>query len=281
MHFKPKLKRLKRGHRDESEPPGKRGLDKIFDDDDEDDEEPHQYGRLDRVNEFADFIEEDELEDDEARQEQMEVARPRERGVAWGEAMGVDQDALEELELIFGNGDDYDWALALEEEAEAQELGEQAPELKDVFEPSQLAEKLLTDADNVIRWADEPERFQLDRKPFKNTPSQDEHFKEEARWISNLLWPNKRLHSDLHGPFTRAIGKILEFFIVDGVEVPFIFQHRKDYLIHAQIDRRRGSDGEKSEVRHQADKLLNQDDLWRISDLDLKFRALIEKREIL
>ncbi|CAG8949879.1 hypothetical protein HYFRA_00004207 [Hymenoscyphus fraxineus] len=288
----PKFKRLKRGHRDESSERQQRGLQDIFSDD-EDAEVANDYERPftgrdhhQRVDEFADFIEEDYPDEDEAlrRQEREEievgVTRPRERGYAGnGEASGLDKDALEDMEAIFGNGEDYDWALMLEEEEEIREAGEHNLELKDVFEPSQLTEKLLTDADNQIRWQDEPERFQVDRLPFKNLNMSDEQFKEESRWITSLIWPKKQLPNDLQGPFTRAIGKVLEFFVVDEVEVPYVFQHRKDYLIHAT--RSNQSRNDEPEYVVHAEKLLNQDDLWRILELDLKFRALIEKRNIL
>ncbi|TVY84007.1 Transcription elongation factor SPT6 [Lachnellula suecica] len=287
----PKLKRLKRGHRDDEEQPRERGLEEIFSDDEEVDA-PHEYERAfnrpdhHRVDEFADFIEEDELEDEDERQrhqEEMEVARPRERGfVGSGEASGLDKDALDDMEAIFGNGEDYDWALALEDEEDAREQGDRGGlELKDVFEPSQLAEKLLTDDDNKIRFQDEPERFQLDRMTYKHLQISDEQFKEEARWITSLIWPKKQLHGDLQNPFTKAIGKVLEFFVVDEVEVPYVFQHRKDYLIHATRNRSYHNGSDEAEVNVTAEKLLNQDDLWRILELDLKFRALIEKRNVI
>jgi transcription elongation factor SPT6 len=286
---KPKLKRLKRGHREDGDQRRERGLDEIFSDDEDD--APHEiergFARSDhrREDEFADFIEEDELEDEDERQrhqEELEVARPRERGYTGGaEATGLDKDALDDMEAIFGNGEDYDWALALEEEADARESGEHNLELKDVFEPSQLAEKLLTDEDNLIRFADEPERFQLDRQPYKGLTLNDEQFKEEARWITSLIWPKKQLHSELQTPFTRAIAKVLEFFVVDELEVPYVFQHRKDYLIHAKKTRSRESKHDQDDLVLTAEKLLNQDDLWRILELDLKFRALIEKRTVL
>ena len=281
---------MKRGHRDDDEQHRERGLDQIFSDDDELDathDTDRQYPRQDhhRQDEFADFIEEDDLEDEveqQRRQEEMEVARPRERGYVGGtEASGLDKDALEDMEAIFGNGEDYDWALALEDEAEAREAGDHTLELKDVFEPSQLAEKLLTDEDNQIRWADEPERFQLDRMPYKHLQITDEQFKEEARWITTLIWPKKQLHSDLQAPFTRAIGKVLEFFVVDEVEVPYVFQHRKDYLIHAKKTKVRTDNPDENEYVVSAEKLLNQDDLWRVLELDLKFRALVDKRNVL
>lgn len=88
----------------------------------------------------------------------------------------------------------------------------------------------------------------------------------------------------LESAFSKAINKVLEFFIIDSVEVPYVFQHRKDYLIHARkirnpdYDRR---DQESSEFIVQAEKLLNQDDLWKILELDIKFRGFLEKRAAL
>jgi len=246
------------------------------------------YGRPSHrahADEFDDFIEDDYPEDDEERiqrQEDMEVARPRDKGLAV-DATGLDKDALDDMEAIFGNGDDYGWALDLEDDEEANEREQQTIELKDVFEPSQLKEKLLTDEDNQIRVVDEPERFQLDRKPFKEQQTSAEYFKEEARWITNLMWPKKQLPGDLHSPFNKAIGKVLEFFIIDGVEVPYVFQHRRDYLIHAK--KIRNQDGrdhpDAPEYTVDAEKLLTQDDLWRILELDIKFRSLVEKRNAL
>ncbi|KAL2132805.1 hypothetical protein VTI74DRAFT_3355 [Chaetomium olivicolor] len=281
-----KFKRLKRGHRDEDRGNERRGLAEIFSDDDDEANDERPYGRPSHrahVDEFEDFIEDDYPEDDEERiqrQEDMEVARPRDKGLAV-EATGLDKDALDDMEAIFGNGDDYVWALEMEDEEEDREREEQTIELKDVFEPSQLKEKLLTDEDNQIRIVDEPERFQLDRKPFKEQQTSADYFKEEARWITNLMWPKKQLPADLHGPFNRAIGKVLEFFIIDGVEVPYVFQHRRDYLIHAKKIRNQGNGDDPDDYTVDAEKLLTQDDLWRILELDLKFRSLVEKRNAL
>ena len=195
---------------------------------------------------------------------------------------GLDKDALDDMEAIFGNGEDYDWALQLEDEEEDREREEAGIELKDVFEPSQLKEKMLTDEDNQIRFTDEPERFQLERKAFRNLQLSAEQFKEEARWITNQIWPKKALASDLQGPFGRAIGKVLEFFIVDEVEVPYVFQHRKDYLLHTTKTRSSSRDDpDGAEYSISAEKLLNQDDLWRILELDIKFRSFVEKRNAL
>lgn len=285
-----KYKRLKRGHRDEDDTAKEpRGLEEIFSDEDEDVGDQRPYGRSNFRDEFDDFIEEDFPEDEEERIRQLEdaeVARPTGRDRAGVGAVvdttGLDKDALDDMEAIFGNGEDYDWALQAEDEEEQREREEAGIELKDVFEPSQLKEKMLTDEDNQIRFTDEPERFQLDRKNFKNLQLSAEEFKEEARWITNQIWPKKGLLPDLHGPFGRAIGKVLEFFIVDEVEVPFVFQHRKDYLLHTTKTRNSGRDDpDSAEYSITAEKLLNQDDLWRVLELDVKFRSFVEKRNAL
>ncbi len=251
------------------------------------DERP--YGRPShraQVDEMDDFIEDDYPEDEEEqlqRQEDLEVARPRDKGFVGDflDRSGLDQETLDEMDLIFGNGDEYNWVLEIEDEEEARQQEEQAIELKDVFEPSQLKEKLLTEEDNQIRFKDEPERFQLDRKPFQNLQITAEQFKEEARWITNLIWPQKQLPHELHVHFTKAVGKVLEFFVVDGVEVPYVFQHRKDYLIYTKKTRNPEQDPDAPEWVIHAEKLLTQDDLWRILELDLKFRSLIDKRNAL
>ncbi|OIW23683.1 transcription elongation factor [Coniochaeta ligniaria NRRL 30616] len=282
------FKRLKRGHRDEDKPPERRGLAEIFSDEDDEVPDDRGYGRPShraQADEFDDFIEEDFPEDEDERNqrmEDMEVARAKGLAGTVVDAAGLDKDALDDMQAIFGTGEEYDWALQLEDEEEERERDEQVIELKDVFEPSQLTDKLLTDEDNEIRFTDEPERFQLDRRPFKNLQLSSDQFREEARWITNLMWPKKVLAKDLEIPFTKAIGKILEFFVVDGVEVPYIFQHRRDYLIYDRKnkkDRRDYDDG--GDYAQEAEKLLNQDDLWRILELDIKFRSLIEKRNTL
>ncbi|KAI1345068.1 SH2 domain-containing protein [Xylariaceae sp. FL0016] len=285
-----KFKRLKRGHREDDVGPERRGLDQMFSEDDDDavDERPYgRPGRRDAADEFDDFIEEDYPEDEDERQRQMEdleVARPRDKGLAGAviDRTGLDKDALDDMDAIFGNGEEYQWALDEEEEEEERQKGEQQLELKDVFEPSQLAEKLLTDEDNAIRFADEPERFQLDRKPFRQLQISADQFKEESLWIANLMWPKKQLSGDLHGPFQKAVGKVLEYFVVEELEVPYVFQHRKDYLIHARKIRNPDNrDSDVPEYAVNAEKLLTQDDLWRILELDIKFRSLIEKRNAL
>ena len=209
------------------------------------------------------------------------------------DAAGLDEIALEDMKEAFGTGYEYDWALELQDQEEQTEQRPMDPddpdtilkgiELKDVFEPSQLVDRMLTDEDNQIRATDQPERYQLARSPYKDLELTEEEFKEESRWISDLMLPKTSFGSDLRDAFHKAVAKVLEFMNVDEFEVPFIFQHRKDYLIHVQKVPAPPDPHNPSAPTYifEAQKLLIQSDLWEIFDMDLRFRALVEKRRAL
>jgi len=261
-----------------------RGVDNIFSDDEvnEDMDEPRRVN----MNEFDDFIEDDQFEDD--IEDDRDVTQPGVNLITQGlQAAGLDEGAEEDYRAAFGDGTDYDWALDMQEAEEDEQAGEgRVLQLKDVFEPSQLQERMLTDEDNVIRETDVPERLQLARKPFKPielTPDDMQlRLAEEAQWITSLLWPKKGLQGYFHGPFEKAVHKVLEFLNIEDYEVPFIFNHRKDYLIHAPGD---GDDEDDPNnpppMDARPERLLNQSDLWEVFDMDLKFRAFAEKRDAL
>lgn len=289
----PTFKRLKRGHREERA--RERGVDDIFSDEEEENLRPGPAtSRNALAGEFDDFIEEDEPDEGEGEQEDHEVMVGRtKRGLEAlrGLDAGLDEAAIEDMRAAFGDGTEYDWALDLQEDMDIGELDPDKPiELKDVFEPSQLKEKMLTEEDNLIRATDVPERIQLARKGFPEEDLDEQQLAarhaEEAEWISGRLWPKKRMtlgHNYLV-PFKKAIGHVLGFMNVNNFEVPFIFQHRKDYLIHSVGRNEDDPDaeqinGDKSDL--DAKKLLSQPDLWVIFDLDLKYRGLIQKRKAL
>lgn len=256
----------------------------------EEEEEAPDYGRprerRPMNDEMEDFIEDDVFSDDELQRERedLEVARPPKKGMTGlgaTDSTGLDENALEDMRAAFGDGNEYLFALEMEEQEQEQEVDEDRHlDLKDVFEPSQLAEKMLTEEDNQIRLLDEPERHQVARKPYRHVVLTEEQFREEAVWISNLMLLKKRLDPELREPFQRCVAKMLEFLVTDDWEVPFIFQHRRDYLIHAV---RMSADGDmdnadSSQHTLHAEKLLTVSELWDIFDHDLKFRSLVDKR---
>ena len=283
---------MKRGNNKDDDVRPK-GVNDIFNDEEDEEDKPAPRGTVD---EFDGFIEED-FDGEEDMQEiddDADIARkPNRIVVGLKDASGLDEIALEDMKEAFGDGYEYDWALELQDQEDEQEAGLgdvddpdsmlKGIELKDVFEPSQLVDRMLTDEDNRIRSTDQPERFQLARKPYKNLELTEEEGREESIWISDLMLPKKSLESQYREPFQKAVAKVLEFMNVDEYEVPFIFQHRKDYLIHAhKVQISPGPyNASGPEYEQRAEKLLNQTDLWEIFDMDLKFRALIEKRHAL
>jgi len=68
--------------------------------------------------------------------------------------------------------------------------------------------------------------------------------------------------------------------VVDEVEVP-MFSAPQGLPHSCEKVRVRGESTTRIQDEYvvSAEKLLNQDDLWRVLELDLKFRALIEKRK--
>lgn len=275
---------MKRGHKERASK--SRGVDDIFSDEDNlIDDVDDDRRRPGAVDEFADFIEEDQFEDE--IEDDRDIVQPGISIITSGlQAAGLDEGAEEDYRAAFGDGTDYDWALALQDEQDAEEQGEgRELQLKDVFEPSQLAERMLTDEDNLIREVDVPERLQLARKPFKElelTPEgMDARLTEEAIWITGLLWPKKGISNYFKKPFQKAVKKVLEFLNVEDYEIPFIFTHRKDYLIHAPSDMVDDPDVDEPPPDNRPERLLNQSELWEVFDLDLKFRAFAEKRDAL
>lgn len=276
-----KFKRLKQGHRERE-----RGVDEIFDDDDEDE----RYAGRGAGDELDDFIEEDELDDDERRREleEIEVSRKPHKGLAaLGdlEAQGLDAAAWEDINRAFGNGEDYDWCLEIQQSTDETGdniEGEAAVTLGDVFEPSQLAERMLTQEDRIVRETDLPERYQVWRKnlPDHLADATDQHaeLRKEAEWMDVFIWSRKgnSLDPSMREPLKTAVAKVLEFACIENFEAPFIFAHRKDYLIHRE--KITGPDGD---TYTQGVKLLNQNDLWAIIEYDLKYRTLVEKRKTL
>lgn len=244
---KKQFKRLKRAGNIEG-----RGLEEMFSDEEED---ASRQAPLTAAREFDDFIEEDEFDDEEEREVRAPV-RPSRGPALSSQLAGIDEDKLGEVYEIFGDGDDYAWALAEENEyEEAEEEKKSALDLKDVFEPSELKARLLTEEDNTIRSLDVPERYQELRAGLKgNYLLSDAEFNDAVAFVISKLKEQRGVR-DLGDNNPPAIRKVMELINRDNLEVPFIWHHRRDHL---------------------AD--LTQEDLWRIVRLDIEYRGIVEKK---
>ena len=121
--------------------------------------------------------------------------------------------------------------------------------MKSVYEPSELAESYMTDADEVIRSTDCPERYQ--RKNFKDTPTESE-LQEEAEWIARRLVVDKATDQII----INSIFQIIQAIRIDLLEIPYIATYLKSmYILDFQAH-----------------------ELWEIAELDDKWRNFHSRR---
>jgi len=190
------------------------------------------------------------------------------------EIFGVDHD-FEEFEQFdeneFDDEDEYE-----EEEGEDGEMRRSKKTKKqatkksifDVFEPSELDLGHFTDADNLIRNTDLPERFQLRRVAVKSAT--DAELEEEAKWIYKQAFGtpyiSQQTYLDMDGAsdhrraptqMTSKIKQALDFMRNQGLEVPFIAFYRKEYV---------------------EPELTHINDLWRVYSFDEKWMQLCSRR---
>lgn len=238
------------------------------------------------LDEFEDFIEDDEFSDEDeenkrrqAKQKAAQRARKAGPRLDTSKLSSVDRESLQQLFEVFGNGAEYEWAL------EAQEIeddgnGENAEptSLDEVFEHAELKERMLTEEDNVIRIVDVPERYQKYRALLNYIDLDDSEMALEQQWIHKILRRERGMVganavTEFDQNFKNAVFKVVEFVSKDNYEVPFIWTHRRDFLLYSEE-----STGEDGAVQSKVHKLLYEDDLWRIVRLDIEYHSLYEKR---
>lgn len=287
-----KFKRLKRalptGEEDEDgsdEGAGRQktgGLNDFFSDDDAEEalaDEQIAGEERNILDEFEDFIEDDEFSDeDEARAQKTErrqAVKLKGLKLDTSKLSNVDRESLQQLFEVFGNGAEYEWALEAQEIEDEGNNDQEPAALDEVFEHSELKDRMLTEEDNLIRIIDVPERFQRYRLTLNYIDFDESNLQKEKKWIGDILYTEKKnaLGDQIKEPFMEAVGCVVEFISKDNWETPFIWTHRRDFLIHTEevIE----ADGT---VKNNVVKLLFEDDLWRIVQLDIEYHSLYEKR---
>lgn len=280
------LKRLKRAQ--------DRDLANLFDEDEElpDEIEPVS-NTMGRGGEFDDFIEDDLSEDDIDRvereqQERTRQNRPSGRQELTAANVGMDEDAYQDVLDVFGNGEDYNDALQSDEDEAEPELEKDAPDLKKLFEPSDLQSRMLTDADEIIRMTDEPERMQLARGSYREIQLDEEDFDWLCSWTHSQLWesfskakkenPAQRdlQNSQLTELHQKAVRDVLTFYTREVLEIPYIWNHRREYLECRDERVMDVADDERDTI-----KLISINQLWSMVALEVRFRSIVEKRDAL
>ncbi|SJL00593.1 uncharacterized protein ARMOST_03906 [Armillaria ostoyae] len=265
---------------------------KIWDDDrrgEEDDE--------DADGDMDDFIEYEDEDEGGAMDEQAREARRKERKrqelerrkkarEIRPELAGIDANAWEEIHDVFGDGHDYDWALAADDEYDYDEE-QTKPDIKyqDVFEPTDIRARMLTEDDDLIRAQDIPERMQLATSSISSnsslslhTPLTPDDINGAALWVSQRLSSRKTQeffspigkHQELKGALVLAVTFALRQLFIEEYEVPYIWTHKRDHISHFDVN----------DVRARFE-LLSLSELWKIYSLGQKYRSLVERRNTL
>ncbi|KDN45969.1 hypothetical protein K437DRAFT_246825 [Tilletiaria anomala UBC 951] len=315
-------KRLKRFRRGSASPTTKRvdvakDLSKIFDDSDE--EMPTladaiqaglSAGRKSKAVDYADdddlddFIDDDDmsqenLDEDEREQLRLERKEQKRRQKAAGKALGMDpskvgfdRESWEALHEVFGRGDDYEWAMEAGSEGEEDEAtgGKKKITYKDVFEPAQIAAKMLTEKDETIRRLDLPERIQLSLPSgtgieLLDKQLQGEELDQAAVWVSTRISRRcKRFFLDedasereYYPQWLECIRLMISLVLNEGLEAPYLYAHRYDELELRTVER----DNIESINRVRRIPLLMERELHSLVDAALKFRTLIVRKDSL
>ncbi|GAA5929376.1 chromatin-remodeling histone chaperone SPT6 [Sporobolomyces koalae] len=303
---KPKKNKLRRLRRRRSvsadsggSPSNQRDLVNIFNDDEGD---AAGVENLFDADEMAGFIEDDtdesgrgsdeDSDEGERRRRRKEKQKKRDsrkqggrKGFGMGSVEGITAEAWQEVAEVFGTGQDYAWAMEEDEE----DSTKKEKNLKDIFEPSEIASRMLTKEDDKIRNDDIPERLQLAcgaNPPVANEETgefdpliPEEEVRPAALWMSQKM-PREAIERfllkddlgnlpPLYDAFIGAIEAVVRFINIDFFEPPFIWTHRSDHLVHFPAGESRPH------------FLLFEQDLWKISALSARYRAFLARRTAL
>ncbi|KAF4578811.1 Transcription elongation factor spt6 [Pleurotus pulmonarius] len=265
-------------------------IQRIWDDGGRDDDDD---GDIDAMDDFIDYDEEDEAGapmDEEAREERRKERRKleKERRRAQGirpELAGIDANAWDEIHEVFGDGHEYDWALAADEQVAIFNDTKQEMKYQDVFEPSEIQARMLTEDDDLIRAQDIPERMQLANSTLSLYPTLSVHvgfteadLEDAALWVTQRISDKKTelffapggQHAHLRAALVKAVMYALRCLFIEEFEVPYVWTHRRDHISHFdEVDMR---------ARFE---LLSSWELWRIYSLGQKYRALLTRKRAL
>lgn len=227
-----------------------------FNDEDGEPAQAEEEPEDDDSDNMDDFIEGDE---EEAPRVSRRAVSRRSR-----DSYGPSRDQLDEARDIFG--DDYEEFEEVEDEELEGDEGEAKEEaevgaIRAQYEHSELVESFITENDEILRRTDHPERLIKISKHGLVTriKTSDEDRLAESNWIMMRLLNDGILSADdvNNKEVSQSIQSILNFFIEELLDAPFIWTYRRDY-IHRSIDRAT---------------------LWRILSLDEDWLALSSKRK--
>ncbi|KAI0683701.1 transcription elongation factor SPT6 [Cytidiella melzeri] len=279
---------------DDLEMPKVQDIQNIWDDDRGGGREDEEDADMDDLDNFIDDEDEDEQGvgmDEEEREERRRERRrlEKERRKAMGsrpELSGIDANAWDEIYEVFGDGHEYDWALGDDEEAPIEDDSPKAEmKYQDVFEPSEIKARMLTEDDDHIRGSDIPERMQLANSSLSQSSTislqvelTENDLDDAASWVITRVSPDKErdffrpdgLYHTFLPDLVQAITYALRFIFIQEYEVPYIWTHKRDYITYFNP----------ADLKTKVE-LLSLEDLWRVYSVGQKYRSLVDRRKAL
>ncbi|OAY44576.1 transcription elongation factor SPT6 homolog isoform X1 [Manihot esculenta] len=247
----------------------------------EQEEEEEEDGDIGEEDEMADFIVDEEVDENGAPMRRTKLKRKKSR-----QAPGVTSSAIQEAQELFGDVDDF--LLRRKRELESSEWKE--TRLDKEFEPTVLSEKYMTEKDELIRMSDIPERMQISEESTGPPPTDEISITEEGSWIYNQLANGtvplfRKRRDEAHEeeqdlPLSRDdIIRFLELHHVQKLDVPFIAMYRKEECSSLLKDPENLEvDDENHDKSDRTPMLKWHKVLWAIQDLDRKW-LLLQKRK--
>ncbi len=156
-----------------------------------------------------------------------------------------------------------------------------------VFDPSEIASRFMTDKDDNIRKADIPERHQLstsslsvnplllDQSPFPELDSATAWVASRISERTSYMFLDQDSPSggrdvapryDLKEEFYAAVKEALKCLFMDNLEVPLLWHHHRDSFIEHTPSLRGFA------------TFINERELWICYDLGIKYKAIHERR---
>jgi len=151
---------------------------------------------------------------------------------------------------------------------------------RQIFEPTEMAERYLLPIDTRIRDEDKAERFQLSSSSLSTNPiyAEDSSFPpldSAVSWVARRVSPRTSAFSQgfrmgdprdsqtIKAEFEQAVKVALHGMFEQGLEVPYLHRHKSDAFIDAL---------------QSPEPLLQKEELWMCYDLGLRYRAIHSKR---
>lgn len=213
-----------------------------------------------------------------------------------------DLSAWDEIYEVFGDGRDYEWALVEDDDnyhdfpvkpdTSFQDVGSNfvfsvscSHERYQVFEPSEIRDRLLTEEDDLIRYQDTPERLQLAASTLTQSSGLStlvrltpDDLDDASTWVLTRLSERKeRDYFRQDGQYFHLLEELvtsitfsLRCLFIQEFEVPYIWTHKRDYISYFNAQ----------DIRTRVE-LLSLGELWRVFDLGQKYRSLLERRRVL